>query len=186
MYCSMGVKITNIDPFVGEVSEIAIIPLDDHFEINPLTLPFSAFVHTDAEKCEPGNVIGLSHILATATQVKFSNDFGSERGLVRARLISWAERLTKSKIVPVCVNYPNVMAHVIKLLGSQTYWSIFDISYLDPIPCIVESLQGQKKTRKTYRSMVKVADPTPRIKIDAMSIAANTPAIQTHYRFMEE
>lgn len=127
--CAVDVETTGTDPAKHDIIEIAVLPLDNHFQPSRLIVPFNMTM-------QPRRPENIDIDALTVNRAKYAeimaNSLTADK--VGDFLVAWFEKLnlgTHKRISPLAHNWPFDRAMLIEWLGPLTVDYIFDGRFRD-------------------------------------------------------
>ena len=130
-YCAIDTETTGLIPRFNDIIEIAVVLLDDNFDMDPTILPFHTYilpsrpenVNIEALKVQHTNDPSLDKTY-TLNKFKRVMEFGMEGWKVADLFVEWFENLhlpPKSRIIPMGHNYSFDKEFMVDWLGPKSY-----------------------------------------------------------------
>lgn len=133
--CCIDCETTGLDPFVHEIIQICILPLDANSVIRRDVIPFNICLKPD----KPESIDPKAMSVHKKTMLKIMND-GFDRESAKDMLEAWIKKLDlplskfsklPKRIKPLGHNYAFDMMFIRQWLGVELYNEIFDHRYMD-------------------------------------------------------
>ena len=132
--CAIDCETTGLDPYIHEIIQLCILPLDLHMRPRKDVLPFNIYLKPESPELATReamkvNKIDLTHLAR----------FGHHPNAAEDLLLSWLDKLqlgynswgNRYKIIPLAHNWVFDRSFIMRWLGVEAFNDIFHYHYAD-------------------------------------------------------
>lgn len=176
--CAIDTETTGLDPFLHEIWQIAIVPLDQHLEPRRGVLPF--YIEMQPEK--PELIDWTAKVMKTNREaINRAMKNGHDQFVAADLFVEWVEKLdlpnnkygNRKFIIPLGHNYAFDRSFIQQWLGVDLYDTIFNYHFRDSM--IVAGFLSDHAGTHGESSV-----PFPNIKLSKLASKLNVPLAKAH------